>query len=287
MEKWPIRYSGDGGLSLTDFLLKIELYAKAEDVPEHELYRGIFKLLEGVAMEWYEVKAQEYRTWKELVQGMKSRFLSQNYEYRAREEILSRFQLPSEKITDYLLHMAKLFLKVYPPLDDGYKIYILQRNMLPQFRMQLTVANVSTMQQLERLCKNMDEATYVNNSQPAYPIRPQNPAQGPRRAQQNCNLMDEVVAIRTDVNRTGFVRPQAGREFRRENMIGVCWNCRKVGHRHFDCPDKLTRLYCWCCGMDGVTAERCPRNHKGGSLFRCTDQTTENPQNSGNANAGS
>jgi len=109
IHKWPIRFSGVGGLSLTDFLLKIDLYAKAEGVPMQEVFKGIFKLLDGVAMEWFEVKAAEFHSWEQLVSAMKNRFLSQNHEYRVREEILERYQNQRESVSDYLLHMDKLF----------------------------------------------------------------------------------------------------------------------------------------------------------------------------------
>lgn len=167
VHKWKIRFSGDGqGLSLNEFLHRAERYARGEHVSNEQLYDNIHYLLNSKAESWYWGSIHEIETWDELVMELKKEFLPRFYDYHLREEIERRVQSRDETINMYINDMKTLFHRAHPPLDEQYKLYIVQRNILPEFGAQLSTVNMRDFEDLVDLCRRIDDAKMMKCRRP-------------------------------------------------------------------------------------------------------------------------
>lgn len=76
---------------------------------------------------------QRFQNWNELVNGLRQQYMPLNYDYLVREEIQSRFQAKNESFSSFMTDMNILFQRVYPPVDENYRLFIVRRNMLPEY----------------------------------------------------------------------------------------------------------------------------------------------------------
>lgn len=37
-----------------------------------------------------------------------------------------------------------------------------------------------------------------------------------------------------------------------------CFNCHQIGHLLSDCPEEISRFFCFKCGLDGYATPKCP-----------------------------
>lgn len=174
LRKWPISFSGDSnGPSLNDFLTRVEIFARSERTTEHELHVQIFHLLKGRAQDWYLGNHQRFQNWNELVYGLRQQYLPVNYDYLVREEIQSRFQAKNESFSSFMTDMNILFQRVYPPVDENYRLFIVRRNMLPEYSFQLSTVVIHSIDHLTMLCKQMDEAKLIDARRRFGPVNSQ------------------------------------------------------------------------------------------------------------------
>lgn len=158
IHKWRILFTGDGkGLSLSEFLTRVSVYARGDGITNEQLFVNFYHLLSGRAERWYWSSINEFRTLNDLVNGLRNEFLPRNYDFFLREEIQNRLQMPGELFTSFISDLKMLFQKVYPPLDEQYKLYVIRKNMLPQYGSQLAVTDINSVEQLVNLCRRLDE----------------------------------------------------------------------------------------------------------------------------------
>lgn len=159
MHRWNISFSGNGhGLSLNEFLTRINIYARAEKVPESQMLANIHLLLKDKAEHWYWGNINEFYSWRTFVEAIKKEFLPQNYDFFVREEIQNRIQGQNESFSSFITDMKILFQRVDPPLDERYKLYIVRRNMLTDYGAFLTINKIRTLNDLVDICRGLDES---------------------------------------------------------------------------------------------------------------------------------
>lgn len=156
--KWDARFSGDGqGYSLNEFIKRVEKFARDENMSHQKLLSQIHRLLDSTARKWYWASVDEWKSWDQFVQTIKLHFLPRNYDFFLKEEIERRLQTQNEPFTSYITDMKILFQKANPPLTEEYKLYIVQKNMLPEYSIPLATHNVTVLGDLIDLCKRIDE----------------------------------------------------------------------------------------------------------------------------------
>lgn len=69
--------------------------------------------------------------------------------------------------------MNILFQRVFPPLDENYRLFIVRRNMLPEYSFQLSTVMINSIDHLIRLCKQMDEAKLIDERRRCGPMNSQ------------------------------------------------------------------------------------------------------------------
>lgn len=157
--RWDARFSGDGnGYSLNEFIKRVEKFADDENMPRPKLLANIHRLLDSTARKWYWASVDEWQTWDDFVRVIRLHFLPRNYDFFLKEEIEHRLQASNEPFTSFITDMKILFQKANPPLSENYKLYIVQKNMLPDYSVPLATHNVQRLSDLIDLCKRIDES---------------------------------------------------------------------------------------------------------------------------------
>lgn len=292
VHKWNLYFSGESGsMSLMDFFINLDLLAQTEGAMKQELFHSIHYLLKGQAKSWYVGNRKRLQSWDDLVAEMKKEFHPLNYDFLIREDIMARVQQPNESFSHFMIDMNLLFDKVYPPLDEQFKLYVIKRNMLSQYSFQLSTVVIHSLDHLIQLCRQMDESKLIdlrrNNPRGAYVMEPANfprsTVQPARRvsviSQEPVEQIMEVNYINNNSrylgqnpnpnptnqyrfsNQNSLNRPINRTNYNLNRPRGACWNCEQVGHRHYDCPAEERKIFCWYCGRKDVTSANCPRNH--------------------------
>lgn len=73
VDRWKIYFTGDspkeaGELQLFDFLEQVEMFRRAEKMPESDLMDKIVHLLRGRARAWYQLVYRNLHSWDECVE---------------------------------------------------------------------------------------------------------------------------------------------------------------------------------------------------------------------------
>lgn len=278
INQWGFSFSGDGlGLSLNDFLSRVDIFARSGGVSHRQVFLSMYHLLTGRAQEWYRANYARWSTWDEMVIALRAEFLPINYDFLLREEILNRYQLKTESFSSFMTHLNILFQRVHPPFDSNYKLFVVKRNMLPEYSFQLATIIIESLEQLTTLCKQMDEAKFMDARRQDYSNCLVEPACFPKQQTRSVAAIDfnnrresfrydnrNLDNGRSNENANNEHVIQRDRKFRGRQR-SLCWNCEREGHRHFDCPSSNRKIFCWYCGRKGVTSQTCPRRHTIGS----------------------
>lgn len=162
IHKWNAKFSGDGhGLSLNEFLSRVEMFVRAENVSEIVLISNFHLLLRGRAERWFWSNQCDFRSWNSLLRKLKEEYLPRNYEFLLREEILNRIQLEGEQFSHFITDMKMLFSRAYPPLEERFKIYAVQKNILPDYSLQMATLDFDSLDELVRMCRRLDESKFL------------------------------------------------------------------------------------------------------------------------------
>lgn len=254
VSRWSIKFSGEpSGLKLLDFLKHIELMSIAEETPPQELLRSAIHLFDGLAKTWFMAFGQNFRTWEQLIEGLKVEFLPHDYIFWLKKEIENRLQKSSETFGIYLAHMELMFGRLPAGMPEIEKIDILIRNVLPMYAEKLSLVLVDSVAHLSRLCKQIETTAFrvekrnaVTKNEVSFAPSPYVPSSNP------------PIRSRSPNNRL-YIPPQQRRSFTPERDVVLrCYNCLQEGH-HFNNCNAERRVFCFRCGKQGVTAPDCTR----------------------------
>lgn len=171
IRKWrsAISFSGDGnGLSLNEFLLKIKMYAKGDRVSDDDLFRNFHHLLSDRAERWYLGSLGEFKNYDELVRALQVEFLPRNYNFLLKEDIANRVQGPSENFSSFITDLKALFQKVYPPLSEDYKMYVIERNVNAKYQMILAARDFRSVEEVVQTCKRIEGTNFLASRRPEF-----------------------------------------------------------------------------------------------------------------------
>lgn len=250
--KWGLKFTGDlNQMSLHTFVNRVESLRVARYVSKHELWHSATDLFEGNALLWYETNRHLFKSWDELVVGLRDAFLPINYEEKLYDDIRRRTQHPSESIGTYITLMIAMFNRLGTKISEERRVHILLRNILPFYQTQLALMDVKSVPELLKLCRKMDER---RESVEAY-------APPPRRGQ---SFEPELAFVCADERRQlSSVEVPTTPRGTKDNVasasqnVRACWNCGKQGHVSSRC-NAAPKRHCYRCGKMNETVKTCP-----------------------------
>lgn len=156
---WGLTFSGDSDtMGLNAFLERIEELCEAHNVSHDDLFRGAIEIFEGKALIFYRALKGKVNDWKTLCEHFREEFLPRDYTERLWEQIKTRTQGEKESITIYVAYMTNLFNRCSASINEAMKLKILRKNILPFYQTQLGLVDISTVDELIKLCKRIEDS---------------------------------------------------------------------------------------------------------------------------------
>lgn len=293
--RWKILYSGDAPMKpnevdIHDFLDLCRMFSRSENVSERALLQQVVHLLTDRARSWFQNVYHEIYTWGQFEKMLKEKFLPDDYNYWLLSEIENRKQSRGEAVGIYINDMIMKYRALPLPVPEQQKVYTVRRNLLPHFVNCLAPIKMSTLSELEEVCKR------VESSQPLGRIKPPEPPIFPKvpyvrttpRAPRYVNELEyeeeccgeeydsesdreesrDLMAVKNNSNKKKrekrrFKRPHAKEapkkaptpELREDREVPPidCYNCGQVGHgfNEFTVP-RDGKVFCYRCGKPDV-----------------------------------
>lgn len=307
--RWKILYSGDAPakpneVNIHDFLDLCRMYSLSENVSEETLLQQIVHLLTGRARAWFQSVYRDIYTWGEFEKAIKDKFLPDDYNFWLLSDIENRRQKKNEPVGTYINDMVMKYRAMPLPVPDQQKIYTIRKNLLPHFINCLAAIKISTLVELEEVCKRVESTQALGRIKPAEPLpfmRNGRQAMRPRyvdeieyedseyEVESDSDVGADLAAIgaeRRVKDRKRFKRekprmkarkPSASSDKREEETEELgCFNCLRHGHYFKDCPEERNGIFCYRCGRRDVRvadSHQCPKNPP-----RCSEKS-EQPAN--------
>lgn len=298
LHNWNLKFTGDNsGMSLNDFLIRVDVFAQSENIDNDQLLMNIHKLfpLNSKAYKWYWSNVSSFTDYNDFVRKIRLDFLPRNYDYFLKEEIDNRIQVDGETFSEFITDLKTLFQRANPPLDERYKLYVIQKNMQIDYVAHTATRNFNSVDELVELCRRFDESkimlerrklaqqyhghmTFVepschpqtnynrnNSSRQRQPISRVSCVENLRCCDHTCSGNQEtdrsdlqsIVCDNYQSNNSSSVNLVESNGERKSSAV-KCFNCHKLGHRRQNCKQPQTRMYCYSCGRDGVISSNCP-----------------------------
>lgn len=234
--KWGITFTGElNGSSVNAFLERIEEIREARHTSKEELWVSSIDLFEGPALIWFRSVRSTLNSWDELVEALRLDFQSPSYEEDLWTEIRQRTQGPTERVGIYIATMENLFSRLPTQPSEREKLAILRKNISPYFIDRLALQEISSINDLKRLCRQLDAAKVsCERFQP------------PRNESRS---VEPDLAYRKQRSYVAVME-------HRESPLR-CWNCQKAGHFSRQCPNRKIPAFCSSCGNKNDELGRC------------------------------
>ncbi|KAL3273403.1 hypothetical protein HHI36_014849 [Cryptolaemus montrouzieri] len=144
-----IQFTGDSkGMSVHNFLERVEEMRIARNVSESQVFDSSFDLFADKSLLWYRSNCDSFSDWKSLSELLK-KHQPPDFLPRLFRDIMNRSQDPSESFIDYLTCMNSM-IRSYGHVEQTIKLGIITRNLAPFYSTQLP--SVNSLQELEDEC---------------------------------------------------------------------------------------------------------------------------------------
>jgi len=260
INSWDIKFDGSSNLSVENFTYRIEsqvvdtLGGNFNILCDH--LQNIFV---GEARGWYwrYRRSVQRITWPSLCEALRADFGKGHTDFDIKELMRVRKQGSSESFDEYRNVILKIGEDLSHPLSEAEMVEILLRGLRPRLRQQLLFVPINgSMATLRQFC--IKGESLQQELSKSFPTQ----AYAPNRNKVPQRNVDEIDLEQEE-------------EFESEVEIAVvkgskliCWNCRKEGHRYFDCLEERN-LFCYGCGAIGIykpNCSHCTGNGKKGEI---------------------
>lgn len=264
---WDVKYNGQS--SVGDFLERVEELRVSRGLSKASLLRAAPELFTGDALLWY--RTQRFVSWDDLTYQLRDAFQPYDYEDSLWDEIRRRTQGSQERVFSYIVAMENLFRKLREIPSAETKLHIVRRNLLPYLQSRLAVHNISSLAELLRLGRAIEE-TEVRIQRFAPPPTNRRQLLEPELAYQKPQHHSTAPIV--SGYRSGVDSHESLPTFQLNDNLeaasletsdqiagGKCWNCGQAGHRFRQCKEQK-RLFCYRCGEKQVTIKSCTKCQK-------------------------
>lgn len=254
ISQWGVKFSGTEAMSVNAFLERIEELRDARNATDEDLWRYAIDLFQEDALIWFRANKEYITNWRELVILLRRTFQRPYYQEELLDEIRRRTQGQNEPVTIYISFMQNMFNRLPNKVPESHKINIILKNLQPYYQRAVCRDVFTSVMDLDNVlrivertkvnCDNFDATTsHKQNLEPDLAYKPRNG--------NTCEIEEVRSGQEISNNAAGNRR---------------CWNCREYGHLFRDCTLPKQRLFCFKCGMFGVTTNicKCTGNATGG-----------------------
>lgn len=252
---WNLVFTGDGkGLNLNQFLVQVNLMARADKVSKIELLESAIHLFKGPAREWYIAFESLFNEWDELIDSLRVCFVPDDSDFMLMKEIELRQQGSNEPFMLYLSAMINLFNQLKENLSEEKKISLIMRNMSPFLADRMALVTIVDLPHLAYVCKKIEDVK--NRAKSFRQVQPEQNFPSSRR-------------YANEIEFSASSSPVRHKEIKFSEPIR-CWNCRELGHQFEECDQPKKRIFCYVCGELGQLASYCDvcRNSSGNNQTR-------------------
>lgn len=261
--RWNVKFNGR--TSVNEFLERIEELRMSRGVSHQQLLRCAPELLTQDALLWY--RTRRFSSWQDLVSQLREAYLPYDYEFSLMDEIRRRTQGAQEKVMTFINVMENLLRKLKQPPSEIDRVALIKRNLLPNIQSQLALHQVSTVDELIRLGRAVEE-TEMRIQRFVPPPSANRSLLEPELAYRKPSGQPSVAALKSpsaSLDRANKVpspdvAPPVGSS---SNVLSSpsCWNCGKTGHRFKKCTQPRKR-FCFKCGENNCSVYNCPNCRK-------------------------
>ncbi|KAJ2327849.1 hypothetical protein GGI00_004352 [Coemansia sp. RSA 2681] len=240
----PPRFSGDDTIDVADFVLRLRRYAIATQIDELQ-FSGLLALqLQGSAERWLTVQypnPEQLPPPAQLCQELIIRFTNATMLDRLSAELDALRQTGS--IADYANRFQVLVARLHLPDDAELRRKFL-RGLKTNGRVQLAMHDPETLMDSIKMATRF-ELAFAGALQQSTSRSSASNSRSTFRAHRDDTSMD-VDAISTDQEdndepEVNAIHVKSPRDEERDQcrQRGLCFKCKKHGHRAFECPDRL------------------------------------------------
>lgn len=239
---WNLVFTGDGkGLNLNQFLVQVNLMARADKVSKMELLDSAIHLFRGPAREWYIAFESLFHEWEELIDSLRVCFVPDDSDFMLMKEVELRQQGNNEPFMLYLSAMINLFNQLKEDLSEEKKISLIMRNMSPYLADRMALVKIVDLPHLAYVCKKIEDVK--SRARSFRQVQPDQNLSSSRRYANEIELNANSSPVRN--KEIKFIEPIR------------CWNCRELGHQFEECDQPKKRIFCYICGELGQLASYC------------------------------
>lgn len=247
----------------------------ANEIPDEVMKANIGLLLKKSALTWYLGEYPNIRSWRDFVRKFKDKYLNKSNTYELLGEIQNKTQARNESVTTYIEDMIALFRAMPTPISEEHQCFIIQRNLIPSIAMRIGQTRYTSVDTLERACKNLENLRKHFQSGTTFEDKKLKSKKGkntvlvvsdsdettetPSNSSTTSSSEESCNAVAVPPKKKGKALTKRKEKKKTiSKMENKCWNCLEMGHIFADCPSERTRIFCFRCGRYKITTPECP-----------------------------
>lgn len=250
------------------FLERVDELSEARGVDKRELFKSAIDLFSGAGLVWFRSIRKRIDNWDSLVFLLKEDFIPGNSDDLVWKQIRERKQKVSEKAPIYVAIMENLFsrLSILPAEEE--RVRHIRHNLLPINAQALSLNKIKTIPQLISLCRQLEDTRLYSNVPTISVAKVSEQNNDVINATLN-KLIDRISKLESKLdksNESNACIATISNSSSKESK--TCWNCHKPGHHYSVCRAPRKRIFCYGCGEDGVSKNKCKNCLKNASQGR-------------------
>lgn len=246
MDKWRIKFTGGNGIK---FLKKVAKLQKAYEYDDETVFKYFYLLLDGHALEWYWQYSDQYETsnFAHLKREFERVFKPRESDMMLVSEMYNRKQ-GQETFEKFYNDIVDINFTLKMPLSDQQLIEILRTNMADDIRQRIfTYETTDRIKFFHKANQAYHDALKTKEKRkPSHDYRPQRKFLHEIDFEEMSSNEIEEISLKLD-------------KWKNQRAERKCFNCHLPGHLLAECPEEITRFFCFRCGMEDTTTPKCSR----------------------------
>lgn len=237
----------DGTSCVRVFIERLEELRQARGISEQLALVAFSDLLEKSALCWFRSNKNSFKTYSDLLAGLREDFDIPDLDYKLTKEIRARTQAKTESIVAYLSIMQGMISRLTKPLSEEEQLDIIMHNIRPEYMREMALLDISSIKQLQIYGKKLELA----------------------RARQDQFVEPKPSDLKQDFNFYTKDKPSPSSQKTSKPISAVeklstsvnnkkCFRCNRTNHYTNEC--KVSKeLVCYKCGEKGFKRTDCPK----------------------------